>query len=177
MRHFAVSAVGRDKPGIVAAVSEALLAHKANIEDSQMAILRGHFAMMLIVTAPPAIDPTELARDLDAAARRLGLDTISINEISDADDLVEPTPSHLVSVYGADHPGIVHAVSSALAGIGVTITDLETRLAADGALYAMQLEVALPESTDPDVVKRALATVGTAQQVEVAFRPLEHDAL
>jgi glycine cleavage system transcriptional repressor len=177
MRHFAVSAVGRDRPGIVAAVSEALLAHEANIEDSQMAILRGHFAMMLIVAAPDAVDEARLARDLDAAGGRLGLDTISISEISEAEDIPEPEPSHLVSVYGADHPGIVHAVSAALAGLGVTITDLETRLAGDGALYAMQLEVAVPADTDPEVVRSALASVGSAQRVEVAFRPLEHDAL
>jgi len=177
MRHFAVSAVGRDRPGIVSAVSEALLAHQANIEDSQMAILRGHFAMMLVVAAPPAVDAGQLAHDLDAAAGRLGLDTISLNEIGETQDLAEPEPSHMVSVYGADHPGIVHAVSSALAGLGVTITDLETRLAADGALYAMQLEVALPGSIDPSVVRSALATVGGAQHVEVTFRPLEHDAL
>jgi glycine cleavage system transcriptional repressor len=177
MRHFAVSAVGRDRPGIVSAVSEALLAHKANIEDSQMAILRGHFAMMLIVAAPPAVDADGLAHDLETAAGRLSLDTISLSEIGETEDLTEPEPSHMVSVYGADHPGIVHAVSSALAGLGVTITDLETRLAADGALYAMQLEVAVPESTDPNVVRSALATVGGAQDVEVAFRPLEHDAL
>jgi glycine cleavage system transcriptional repressor len=177
MRHFAVSAVGRDQPGIVAAVSQALLEHEANIEDSQMAILRGHFAMMLIVAAPPAVDDARLAQDLDAAAGRLGLDTISINEISETQAVAEPEPSHLVSVYGADHPGIVHAVSSALAGLGVTITDLETRVAGDGALYAMQLEVALPADAEPDVVRRALETVGSAQHVEVAFRRLEHDAL
>ena len=177
MRHFAISAVGRDRPGIVSAVSEALLAHEANIEDSQMAILRGHFAMMLIVAAPPAVDAERLAHDLDAASGGLGLDAISVSEIGETKDLAEPEPSHIVSVYGADHPGIVHAVSSALAGLGVTITDLETRLAADGALYAMQLEVAVPESTDPRVVRSALATVGNAQDVEVTFRPLEHDAL
>jgi glycine cleavage system transcriptional repressor len=177
MRHFAVSAVGRDRPGIVSAVSEALLAHRANIEDSQMAILRGHFAMMLIVAAPESVEAEQLAHDLDAAAGRLALDTLSLSEIGETEDLVEREPSHMVSVYGADHPGIVHAVSSALAGLGVTITDLETRLAADGALYAMQLEVAVPESTDTNVVRSALATVGGAQDVEVTFRPLEHDAL
>lgn len=142
-----------------------------------MAILRGHFAMMLIVAAPESVEAEQLAHDLDAAGGRLALDAISLSEIGETDDLAESEPSHMVSVYGADHPGIVHAVSSALAGLGVTITDLETRLAADGALYAMQLEVAVPEGTDPNVVRRALATVGGAQDVEVAFRPLEHDAL
>jgi glycine cleavage system transcriptional repressor len=177
MLHFAVSAVGRDRPGIVAAVSEALLAHRANIEDSQMAILRGHFAMMLIVSAEPEADPEALARDLRATADKLGLDAMSVSEISEADPAAEPVPSHLVSVYGADHPGIVHAVSSALAGLDVTITDLETRLAGAGAVYAMQLEVALPEGADPAVVQRALEAVAGAQRVEVAFRALEHDTL
>jgi glycine cleavage system transcriptional repressor len=177
MLHYAVSAIGRDRPGIVSAVSEALLAHRANIEDSQMAILRGHFAMMLIVSAPPEVDATALQHDLQASAARLGLDAMSVSEITEADPVAEPVPSHLVSVYGADHPGIVHALSSALAGLGVTITDLETRLASDGAVYAMQLEVALPEGAEAATVHQALTAVARAQQVELAFRPLEHDAL
>ncbi len=53
-------------------------------------------------------------------------------------------PSHVITVYGADHPGIVHAVSAALAERGVNITGLETRLAgaADSPLYVMIIEVA-----------------------------------
>ena len=160
----------------MAAVSEALLTHDANIEDSQMAILRGHFAMTLIVAAPDDADVATLERDLRATADRLALEAMSVSEVAEIDPADEPVPSHLVSVYGADHPGIVHAVSSALAGLGVTITDLETRLAGEG-LYAMQLEVALPGGADPTVVHGALAAVAEAQQVELAFRPLEHDAL
>jgi glycine cleavage system transcriptional repressor len=178
MLHYAVSAIGRDRPGIVSAVSEALLAHRANIEDSQMAILRGHFAMMLIVTATDEVDASALRHDLQVTAARLGLDAMSVSEITETEPAAEPTPSHIVSVYGADHPGIVHAVSSALAGLGVTITDLETRLAGDGTVYAMQLEVALPAGgAEAGTVQRALATVARAQNVELAFRPLEHDTL
>lgn len=177
MLHFAVSAVGRDRPGIVAAVSEALLAHDANIEDSQMAILRGHFAMTLVVSTGAGTDAAALEHDLRAAADRLGLDAMSVSEITEIDPAAEPVPSHLVSVYGADHAGIVHAVSSALAQLGVTITDLESRLAGEGAVYAMQLEVALPPGADPASVERELAAVAGAQRVELAFRPLEHDAL
>jgi glycine cleavage system transcriptional repressor len=142
-----------------------------------MAILRGHFAMMLIVSATDEIDTSALRHDLQATAGRLGLDGMSVNEIAETEPAAEPTPSHIVSVYGVDHPGIVHAVSSALAGLGVTITDLETRLADEGAVYAMQLEVALPASAEAGTVQRALETVARAQDVELAFRPLEHDAL
>src|SRR5918992_733661 len=49
MPTLAVSAVGLDRPGIIAAVAERLAAHGANITDSRMAILRGHFALTLIV--------------------------------------------------------------------------------------------------------------------------------
>jgi glycine cleavage system transcriptional repressor len=142
-----------------------------------MAILRGRFAMMLIVSAENGVDATALEHDLRATADRLGLDAMSVSEIRETDTGTEPVPSHMVSVYGADHPGIVHAVSSALAGLGVTITDLETRLAGDGAVYAMQLEVALPEHADAAVVQRALKAVAGAQQVELTFRPLEQDVI
>ena len=54
MPEFAVTAIGRDRPGIVAAISGALLELEGNIEDSQMSILRGHFAVMLIVKLPEA---------------------------------------------------------------------------------------------------------------------------
>jgi predicted amino acid-binding ACT domain protein len=38
-------------------VTGALLPHGINIEDSRMAILRGHFAMMLVVAVPEDADP------------------------------------------------------------------------------------------------------------------------
>src|SRR6266481_3460631 len=50
--HVAVTAVGADRPGIVAAVSRVLYDIGGNIEDSRMAILGGHFAMVLIVALP-----------------------------------------------------------------------------------------------------------------------------
>ena len=68
MPEFAVTAIGRDRPGIVAAISKALLDLNGNIEDSQMSILRGHFAVMLIVKLPEAVE----ADDLDGRLQRCG---------------------------------------------------------------------------------------------------------
>ena len=180
MRHFAIAAIGRDRPGIVAAVSEALLAHQGNIEDSQMAILRGHFTMTLIVSAPDGADSEGLARDLAAVKGELSLEALSVSEVTDEAAAADPVPSHIVSVYGVDHPGIVHAVSVVLAAQGVSITDLQTRLAAGAEgepVYAMMLEVALPEGADAAAVERGLAETARRQQVELSFRPLEQDAL
>ena len=86
--------------------------------------------------------------------------------------------SHVLTVYGADHPGIVHSVSQALAKMGVNITDLETRLtgAAKKPVYAMIIELALGEA-DPGEVEASLRAVGEREQVEIILRPLRAEAL
>ena len=68
MTQLALSAIGRDRPGIVAEVTRALLGHSLNITDSQMAVLGGRFTMMLIVDAPEATDLDAVARSSSARA-------------------------------------------------------------------------------------------------------------
>ena len=169
MRHLAVSALGRDRPGIVAAVTGALLSHELNIEDSQMTILRGHFTMMLVVSGSDALDAEELRASLDRVALELELEAISVAEVADAGG-APPDPDHIATVYGADHPGIVHAVAAALAKRGANILDLETRVAGD--LYVMTLDV-VSESD----VEETLRPVAAEQGVEVTVRPFDADVL
>jgi glycine cleavage system transcriptional repressor len=177
VRTFAVSAIGADRPGIVAAVTGALLPHGINIEDSRMAILRGHFAMMLVVAVPDAVDARAVRADLERVGAKLGLDATAINEMSGG--AAAKPPSHVVTVYGADHPGIVHAVCSALADRDCNVTDLLTRILSEGETgvgYVIILEVALPDSLAPEALSRDLEAVAREQGVEVAVRRLERDA-
>jgi glycine cleavage system transcriptional repressor len=179
MRHFAVSAIGRDRPGIVAAVTRVLLEHDTNIEDSQMTILRGHFAVMLVVSAPEGVDAAGLRADLEGAGRELGLEAIALADVGEA-EAAPAEPSHIVTVYGVDHPGIVHAVAEALAGAGVNITDLNTRLVSDESaqdLYAMMVEVALPRGLSAAALETLLEATRREQGVEVTIRELESDEL
>jgi glycine cleavage system transcriptional repressor len=177
MPEFAVTAVGRDRPGIVAAISEALLELQGNIEDSQMSILRGHFAVMLIVKLSDAVDAGDLEGRLQRVRRDLELEAIAVNRIDDL-GVAAARPSHVITVYGADHPGIVHAVSAALAERRVNITGLETRLAGAAAspLYVMIIEVAIRDASEPDL-EAALSEVADQAKVEVSLRPLAAEAL
>ena len=179
MRTFAVSGVGLDRPGIIAGVAERLVAHGVNVADSEMAILRGHFAMMLLVTGPEDLDEAGLAEDLLAAGRELGLDTLTLREVGGPADAGEP-PSWVVSVHGADHPGILAAVTRALADAGVNVCDLHTRLVgeADGRpLYVMLMEIAPPADVGEDELRAVLRAAAEAQRVDVALQPLEPDVL
>jgi glycine cleavage system transcriptional repressor len=179
MAQLALSAIGRDRPGIVAATTAALLRHGANVEDSRMSILRGHFTMMLIVSLPDGSDRGALADDLDRVAADLGLEAMALSAV---EGIVEaaPEPTHVVTIYGVDHPGIVHRAAQVLAEHGVNITDLETRLAeeqGEPSLYALLVEVVLPADLDPADLDDALSAAGAEESVEVSFRELERHEL
>jgi glycine cleavage system transcriptional repressor len=166
MATLAVSAVGIDRPGIIAAVAERLAAHGANVTDSRMAILRGHFAMTLIVEGA---ERDALARDLRALSV---LETVEVTEVAEAAANPRSEPTHVVSVHGADHPGIVAAITRALADAGANVTDLQTRLSRD--LYVMVIDVAVPEASG---VEDRLQEVAREQDVRITLRPVDPDVL
>lgn len=172
--NYAVSAIGRDRPGIVAAISEVLFGLGGNIDDSQMSILHGHFAVMLVVSLPDEVDCDELAGRLGEVRERLGLEGLAVSELDELAGAAAPT--HVLTVYGADHPGIVHAVSAALAERGVNITDLRTRrTSTEQPLYVMVLEIAVPG--DEEELRGAMAGVAEQAAVEVSLRELSSEAL
>jgi glycine cleavage system transcriptional repressor len=178
MSKYAVTVVGRDRPGIAAATAEALLAADANIEDSRMTILGGHFAIMLVVSLDDA--HAELLNDrLTAVRDDLGLDHALSEPIADAGDEARPAPTHVLTVYGAAHPGIVAAVCSALAARGVNIDDLATRVvgAVQEPVYTLICELTLPGDLEPTALAADLDGVALQQGVEVALRELDEDIL
>src|SRR2546429_8243137 len=83
MRQLWLTAIGRDRPGIVARIAQVLLDHGLNIEDSQMRILGGRFSMMLLLRGE--VHEDVLVRDLLTAGRELGLDYIYVHPIEEAD--------------------------------------------------------------------------------------------
>jgi glycine cleavage system transcriptional repressor len=179
MPQLALSAVGRDRPGIVAATTAVLLRHGVNVEDSRMSILRGHFAMTLILGLPHGADRGSLGADLDAVAAELGLEALALSAVEPLAE-VAPEPTHMVSIYGVDHPGIVHHATRVLAEHAVNVTDLETRLVeGEGrpSLYALLIEVVVPGDVDPAGVDRALAEIAASEVVEVSLRELGSDEL
>ncbi len=178
MAHYAVSAVGADRPGIVAAVTGAFLEHGCNLEDTSMTILRGHFAMMLVVAAPEGLEQAALESALAGPAGDFEL-VVAVRLIDDSVPSSPEGDAWTVSVYGADRPGIVHRVASLLADQRVNIVDLSTRVIgdADRPVYAMILEVTLPAGTDASDVQRHLSELASDLGVECSLHPSEADIL
>ena len=83
--HVAVTALGVDRPGIVAAVTGVLVRHGCNLEDTAMTNLGGHFAMMLVVEVPSTESAEALEASLLEEVSDMGL-TVAVRPI------VEPPP-------------------------------------------------------------------------------------
>jgi glycine cleavage system transcriptional repressor len=168
----AVTVIGNDRPGIVASVSKALFDAGCNLEDVSSTILRGHFSMVLLVESPDGTDHVALEEKLSAVASDLGL-TILARPVEEADaNVAEPT--HMVSVYGADKPGIVFHVTELLAKRGANITDLTSRVigAEDDPVYALMLEITAPDGVD---LEAALTELRSEIGVDASVHPIEAD--
>jgi glycine cleavage system transcriptional repressor len=172
-RLFAVAVMGRDRPGIVADVSGRLLGLGCNIEDVVTSQLSGHFALMLVCAAPVEASTDTMRTGM------AGLGTDLHVAVWDVDE--RPTPpraTHVVTVYGPDQTGIVHRVATVLAGHGVNITDMTCRLSPSRtSLYAVTLEIELPEAIPPDALDAALRAAVGPLGLELTLGPIQAEVL
>jgi glycine cleavage system transcriptional repressor len=149
MGRLSLSALGADRPGIVAALSGVLVDLGCNLEDSTMTNLQGHFAVLLVVAAPADVTAAALEEALGDVAERFHL-MVAVRPLEDVpvsgESTGPPTEPWTIAVHGADRTGIVRDVTSALADAGGNVVDLSTHLVggADAPVYVMTLWVTLP---------------------------------
>jgi len=174
--HYAVIAIGADRPGIVAGLTGALLEHGANLEDVSSSILRGSFAIMLVVDVPDAPGAEALEASLGEAVRPLGVTVHVLDVESGAAPREHAT--HALIAYGADRPGIVAGLTGLLAERSVNVTDLSCRLTGDDPpVYVLVAEVTLADPGGADDVGAAVEERARELGVDVTFRPIEADTL
>lgn len=167
----AVTVVGNDRPGIVAGVTRVLYEAGCNLLDASSTILHGHFSMMLIVLMPAEGDPDELESRLSVVEDELQL-RVTVRSVQEAAADVKPA-THMISVYGADQPGIVFKVADLLAERDVNITALSSRVIGsdDQPVYALMLEVAAqPDvASDVDALRQQLNVDVTVHPIDSAI--------
>jgi glycine cleavage system transcriptional repressor len=170
VHELAITVIGPDRTGIVADVSEALAGVGANLSDSTMTRLRGHFTMTLVCSGPDAA-AVEKALEPFCADGRLIATVRAVEGESERAGAGEPW---LVSVHGADRLGIVAAVTRVVATAGGNITDLTTRLT--GPLYVLVAEVEVPAGV-PERLAAQLAEAADQLGVDVTVRRAESEIL
>jgi glycine cleavage system transcriptional repressor len=173
----AVTVIGNDRAGIVAAVTRVLFEDGCNLEDATSTILSGHFSMMLVVTLPEGVTSEWVEARLTPIADELDL-VITARGVHEA-HLRIARPTHIISVYGGDRPGIVYRVAEHLSAANVNITDLSSRVIGSHGdpVYALLLEVAVQPGTTGAVLEDDFAALMQELGVEITVNEIDSDIL
>jgi len=174
MSYFALTIIGRDRPGIVSQVTEILFRLGCNIADSSCSILGGQFAMILIISHPSRHD-REGFGDAFAALEESGL-SVFLRTLKPGGEKHPEIRGEIcmISVYGSDKPGIVYRVAKELGDRRINITDLNTKLVGskERPVYVMMLEAVLPEDMAVEDVAAITAGLKEDLQVDISVRSI-----
>jgi len=174
MSHFALTIIGRDRPGIVSQVTEILYRIGCNIADSTCTILGGQFAMILILSHPEYRD-RESFGEAFAPLEETGL-SVFLRTLKPGGEIhcIDRGEICMISVYGADKPGIVYRVAKELGDRRVNITDLNTKLVGSAArpVYVMMIEAVLPEGITVEEIDEMVGALREELQVDISVRSI-----
>jgi glycine cleavage system transcriptional repressor len=177
-RWFAVAAIGRDRPGIVADLSECVYACDCNLEDASMTMLGSEFATLMLVSG---VGP-DVAETLANAFRRLEWErrlTVFLRPLEGAAVATasRTTSNWRLEAEGIDKAGIVARISRCLADRQIPIADLRSRTL-DGAeagtpVYRLLMRIQLPAGLDaaPQPLAQELAAIAEALRIEIKLEP------
>jgi phosphoserine phosphatase len=154
--------VGRDRPGVTAAVFEALAAYPVDVLDVEQLVLRGRLVLGILVTMPRD------AAGLRAAARRsaeqLGMDIEMVTGLGDTDRR-RGARAHVTVLGRRLRPAAVAAITGRIADTGANI-DRIVRLARY-PVTAIEFEVS---GTRLEQLREVLAREAAQQRVDVAVQ-------
>lgn len=166
-----LTVIGDDRPGIVEALADEVLAIGANWEESRMARLAGKFAGLLRVSVE-----SDLAADLSARLRALQANlTVVVEETTD-----DPGPERRtlkLELVGNDRPGIIRDISRALADQHINIEELETDVTSapmtGDLLFRAQATLRVPPSVTLDTLRRQLEALAAELMVDLSLDPVQ----
>jgi glycine cleavage system transcriptional repressor len=174
---FALSAIGRDRPGIVADLSELIYECDCNLEDSSMTILGSEFAVLLLLTGEGA----GIADRLSSACKRLEWErrlTVFFRPLE-----AEPIPyraSHRAARYvlqasGVDKAGIVAKLARSLADHQVNIAQMQTQSRPEPEsgtpIYTVRMVMDVPGEVDEQALRERLDVVARELCVDLVLEP------
>jgi glycine cleavage system transcriptional repressor len=168
---LSVSVMGHDRPGIVAGVSKVLFENACNIEALSQTVVMGQFAMIVVAAPLKEAHGARLEKDLKSLAESMNLE-IHIRTVNPEEQVPFPaaeTEHFVITVRGADRPGLVAAVTAILAEEGINITRLGAEVVPVGGRqeYIQIYEVDIPHDLDFARIQHALSERGAEIGVAV----------
>lgn len=175
-RWFALSAIGADRPGIVADLAELIYECDCNLEDSSMTILGSEFAVLLLLTG----EGDDSAERLSAACKRLEWEkrlTVFFRPLEG-----EPVPykasqrasTWTLQAVGVDKAGIVAKVARCLADREINVRELSTQSRPEPGtgtpIYTMRMLLDVPAGVNEKALRDRLEAIASDLHIDLTLQ-------
>ena len=171
-KYMILFALCKNRLGIVDEVTTYLFKRKANILDSRMAVMGGHFSITCFFSC--SSNELEVIKADIKELTDLGLAT-SLHEADNPDSMQTEASNPLkLEVISMDHPGIVQNVVHLLKENNICIISLDTELKpmphTGAPMFDLNLEASVPESISIADVKEKLDELASEMDLDLIFK-------
>jgi len=172
-RFLVLSALGTDRPGLVAEMTKFLVERGANVEESRMVTLGAEFGVMMLVSG--AEGPLgQVQGDLPTLEAATGLQVL----VKLTRDPREQRPAaaipYEIRLEAIDREGIVHALASELHRLGLNIVALDTSSFAapfsGGMLFRLEATVDVPPGKRARELRDALEALADREHLDIEVK-------
>ena len=161
--HLVISALGKDRPGIVNQLSKAIYELQCNISDSRMTVLGGEFAILLMIDGPW----NQLAKlDLTITTKRTEARAAEANLLP-----------YGVDVVSLDHPGIVYSLASFFSDKNINIEDMTTSSYAAAhtgtPMFSVRMNIGIPADLQIAVLRDEFMDFCDSMNIDAVLEPIK----
>ncbi len=171
-----ISALGKDRPGLVDDLTRVIYDLDCNILDSRMTVLGGEFAILLLVEGPW----NQLARlegQLPDLERNLGLTIVS--KYTEPPEGPYDALPYTVDVVSLDHPGIVNSLAAFFSQRGINILDLNTTSYAaphtGTPMFAVHMHIGIPPGIRIGLLRDEFFDYCDSLNLDAVMEPYKQD--
>lgn len=174
-KKFIMTAFCKDRPGIVADISQVIYENGCNLEDSSMTSLSDEFAIILLFSGR---EEGDLEEKLSKECRRLEREkaiSAFIRPVSSEKELRKKAfYTQTLFVEGLDQAGIVYRISRYLADSNINIAHLNSNMSyspeSGTAIYSMKIEIEIPEGISKSSLERGFDRIANELNVDITFK-------
>jgi glycine cleavage system transcriptional repressor len=175
-RYYALSAIGKDRPGIVADVAGLIYECGGNLEDSRMTLLGEQFALLILISGAGEEFPFRLSTGCKRLEweKHLSIFLTPVEETEGMPRCKGTMDIYELSTTGSDRMGIVYHVSRLLAEQGINIIDMQTKTIpspeSGTPVFTMKIVLQVPVEISPSDLLNKLNRVGEKLAIEISLK-------
>lgn len=164
---YVISAVGKDKPGLVYSLTSVLAEHNINIVDVDARSIRGHFSMFLVVDLSPSASSYEdMIAALDPVKSNFNL--VLQTEQFDAGRRKTNKQLMILTAMGIDRPGLIASISGFLFENLINVEQI--RMIARGEYIAMEITIDTSDVEQIQSLRKKLYHYAETLSLDISLR-------